>query len=121
MVCLGCCGRQVFGQCSGVLRVTTFYHGWRHAQKYRIQSQKVCLSSAGWGGGGGIHDGGQLSKNVPFRSVSAHIFETSGWNNITFGSQGDIGIIHSFSDFDLGMIPCDRELFGGGGLSRKTF
>ena len=33
----------------------------------------------------------------------AHIFETSGWNNITFGSQGDIGIIHSFSDFDLGM------------------
>ena len=66
------------------------------------------------GGGGGIHDGGQLSKNVPFRSVSAHIFETSGWNNITFGSQVDIGVTHSFSDFDLGMIPFDLELFGGG-------
>ena len=40
---------------------------------------------------------------------------TSGWNTITFGSQGDIGIIHSFSDFDLGMTPCDLELFLGGG------
>ena len=34
---------------------------------------------------------------------------------ITFGSQGDIGIIHSFSDFDLGMTPCDLEHFLGGG------
>ena len=42
--------------------------------------------------------------------------ETSGWDNITFGSQGDIGIIHSFSDFHLRMTPCDLELFGGGGL-----
>ena len=57
-----------------------------------------------------------MSKNVPFWSVLAHIFETSGWNNITFGSQGDIGIIHSlFSDFDLGMPPCDLELFLVGG------
>ena len=52
-----------------------------------------------------------MSKNVPFRSALTHIFETSGWNNITFGSQGDIGIIHSFSDFDLGMTPCDLEPF----------
>ena len=56
-----------------------------------------------------------LSKNVPFWYVPAHIFETRGWNNITFGSQGDIGIIHSFLDFDLvGMAPCDLELLGGG-------
>ena len=41
----------------------------------------------------------------------AHIFKTSGWNNITFGSQGNIGIIHSFPDFDLGMTPCDLQLF----------
>ena len=47
-----------------------------------------------------------LSNNVSFSSFLSHIFETSGWNNITFGSQGDIGIIHSFSDFDLGMTPC---------------
>ena len=59
-----------------------------------------------------------MSKNVPFWSVPAHIFETSGWNNITFGSQGDhIRIIHSFSDIDLGMVPCDIELFQGGGPS----
>ena len=52
--------------------------------------------SWGWatGGGGGrptprplatglhIQDGGKLlSKNVPFWSVLAHNFETSGWNN----------------------------------------
>ena len=69
-----------------------------------------------------IQDGGQfLSKNVPFWSVPAHIFETSEWDNITFGSQGDIGIIHSFLDFDLGMAPCDLELLRGvGGFSRKT-
>ena len=61
-----------------------------------------------------------LSKNVPFWSVPAHIFETSGRNNITFGSQGDIGIIHSFLDFDPGMAPCALELLrGGGGFSRK--
>ena len=48
---------------------------------------------------------------MPFWSVLAHIFETSGWNNITFGSQGDIEISHSFSDFDRGMAPCDLELF----------
>ena len=65
-------------------------------------------------------DGGQLlSKNVPFWSVPAHILETSGWN-ITFGSQGDIGIIHSFLDFDIGMAPCDLELLqGGGGLQQE--
>ena len=34
---------------------------------------------------------------------------------ITFGSQGDIGIIHSFSDFDLGMAPSDLELLLGVG------
>ena len=28
-----------------------------------------------------------LSKNVPFWSVPTHIFETSGWNTITFGSE----------------------------------
>ena len=47
--------------------------------------------------------------------LSYPIFETSGWNNVTFGSQGDIRIIHSFSDFDLVMTPCDLDLFGGGG------
>ena len=41
----------------------------------------------------------------------------SGWNNITFGSQSDIGIIHNFSDFDLGMTLCDLEL--GGGLQQE--
>ena len=61
-----------------------------------------------------IQDESQLlSKNVPFWSVPIHIVETSGWNNITFGSQGN-GIIHSFSDFDLGMSPCDLQLRGGG-------
>ena len=66
-----------------------------------------------------IQDGGQLlSKNVPFWSVPAHIFETSGWNNITFGAQSDIGIIHSFSDFDLGITPCDLELLGGASAGR---
>ena len=35
-----------------------------------------------------IQDGRQLlSKNVPFWSVPPHIFETNGWNTITFGSQ----------------------------------
>ena len=63
-----------------------------------------------------IQDGGQLSKNMPFWSVLAHIFETSGGNNVTFVSQGDIGIIHSFSDFDLGMTTCDLEPFLGGGV-----
>ena len=58
-----------------------------------------------------------MSKNVPFWSVLAHIFETSGWNNITFGCQGDIGIIHSSSDFDHGMTSCDLELFLGGWAS----
>ena len=66
-----------------------------------------------------------MSKNVSFWSVLAHIFETSGWNNITFGSQGDIGIIHSFPNFDLGMTPCELELYlaGGGGCSSagRTF
>ena len=55
--------------------------------------------------------------------MAAYIFETSGWNNITFGSQGiDIGIIHNFSDFDLRMTLCDLELFlgGGGVFSMKT-
>ena len=47
----------------------------------------------------------------------AHIFKTSGWNNITFGSQGDIGIIHSFSDFDHGMTSYDLELFLVGGCA----
>ena len=47
--------------------------------------------------------------------------ETSGWNNITFGSQGGIGIIHSFSDFHLRMIPCDLELFGGGASVGRPF
>ena len=56
-----------------------------------------------------------LSKNVPFWSVPAHIFETSAWNNIKFGPQGDIGIVHSFLDFDLGMAPCDLKLLRGGG------
>ena len=46
-------------------------------------------------------------------SILRHI-EYIGWNNITFGSQGDIGIIHSFSDFDPGMTPCDIELLLGG-------
>ena len=59
-----------------------------------------------------------LSKNVTFWYVLAHIFKPSaavhGWNNIIFGSQGDIGI-HSFSDFDLRMPPCDLELFLVGG------
>ena len=55
-----------------------------------------------------------LSNNVPFWSVLAYIFETSRWNNITFGSQGYIGIIRSFSDSDLGMTPRDLELFLGG-------
>ena len=64
-----------------------------------------------------IQDGDPfLSKNVPFWSVLAHIFETSGWNNIIFGSQAYIGIIHGFSDFDLGMTLCDLDLF----LGRKT-
>ena len=63
-----------------------------------------------------IEDGGQLSK-----TVLTHIVETSGWNNITFGSQGDIGIIHSFSDFDLGMTPCDLELFRGGASTGRPF
>ena len=59
-----------------------------------------------------VQDGVRLlSENVPFWSVIAHIFDTSGWNNITFGSQGNIGIIHSLLDFDLGMPPCDLELF----------
>ena len=49
------------------------------------------------------------------------IFETSGWNNITFGSQGNIGIIHSFSDFDLGMTPCDLLLGGGGASAGRPF
>ena len=63
-----------------------------------------------------------LSKNVPFWSVPAHIFETSGWNNITCGSQGDIGIIHSFSEFDLGMAPCDLEpLLGGWASAGRPF
>ena len=31
-----------------------------------------------------------------------------------FGSQGDIGIIHSFSDFDLGMTL--NFVSGGGGV-----
>ena len=61
-----------------------------------------------------------LSKNVPFWSVLAHIFETRGWNNITFGSQGDIGFIHSFSDFNFWMTPCDLELFLRGGLQQKV-
>ena len=56
-----------------------------------------------------------LPTNVPFWSVLAHIFETSGWDNITSGSQGDIGIIHCFSDFHLGMTPCDLEPFLVGG------
>ena len=35
-----------------------------------------------------IQDGRQLlPKNVPFWSVPALIFETSGWNTIIFGSQ----------------------------------
>ena len=60
-----------------------------------------------------------LAKNVPYWSVLAHIFETIGWNNVAFLSQCDIGIIHSFSVLDLGMTPCDLELFlgGGGGAS----
>ena len=67
-----------------------------------------------------------LSKNVPLWSVLAHIFETNGWNNITFGSQGDIGVIHSFSDFGLGMTPCDLGLFlvcvwGGGASAGRPF
>ena len=45
----------------------------------------------------------------------SHIFETSGWNNITFGSQCAIGIIHSFSEFDVGMAPSDLERLRGGG------
>ena len=68
-----------------------------------------------------------LSKNVSFWPALSHIFETSGWNNITFGSQGDIGIIHSFSDLgmtpcdlDLGITPCDLELFLGGGASAES-
>ena len=61
-----------------------------------------------------------LSKNVPFRSVLAHIFETSEWNNITFRSQGDIGITHSVSDFDFGMTPYDLELFLGGWASAES-
>ena len=69
-----------------------------------------------------IHDGGQLlSKNVPFWSVLAHIFETTGWDNITFESQGHIGIIHSFLDFDLRMTPCDLELFRGGASAGRPF
>ena len=52
-------------------------------------------------------------------SPIAHIFGTSGWNNIAFGSQGDIEIIHSFPNFDLGMTPCDFELFLGGGLQQE--
>ena len=44
--------------------------------------------------------------------TAAHIFE-SGWNNITFESQGDIGIMHSYSDFDLRMTLCDLEFFLG--------
>ena len=48
-------------------------------------------------------------------------FETVGSNNITIGSPGDIGTIHTFSDFDLWMTPCDLERFlGGGGFSRTT-
>ena len=58
-----------------------------------------------------------LSVCMPFWSVLAHIFETSGWNNITFGSQCHIRIINSFSEFNL----CDLDFFlGGGGSSRET-
>ena len=54
--------------------------------------------------------------------MAAHIFETNGWNNITFWSKGidigNFGIIHnSFSDFDLRMTMCDLELFLGDGWS----
>ena len=62
-----------------------------------------------------------LSKNVPFWFVPAHIFETSGWNNITFGSQGDIGIIHSFSDFDLRMTRVTLNLSWGAASTGSPF
>ena len=53
-------------------------------------------------------------------SVLAHILVISGWNNITFGSQGDIGIIHTFTDFDHGMTTWGLERFlGGGGLQQE--
>ena len=54
-------------------------------------------------------------------SLSLYISEPSGWNHITFGSQGDIGIIHSLLDFDLGMAPCDLELPGGGASAGRPF
>ena len=60
-------------------------------------------------------------SDVPFVPAIAHIFEICRWNNITFGSQGDTGLIHRFLDFDLGMTPCVLDLFLGGlGFSRKT-
>ena len=52
---------------------------------------------------------------MPFWSTPAHIFETSGWNNIIFGSQGDIGITHNFLDVDLGVTLYELELLPGGG------
>ena len=55
-----------------------------------------------------IQDDCQLSENVPFWSVPAHIVETSGWNNIIFGSYGDIG-----------MAPCDLELLRGWGTLQQ--
>ena len=42
-----------------------------------------------------------LSKNVPFWSVLAHIFETSGWSNVTFG-WASAGRPFSFSLKTLG-------------------
>ena len=36
-------------------------------------------------------------------------------HKITFGPQGETGIIHSFSEFR--MAPCDLDLFLGGGPS----
>ena len=40
-------------------------------------------------------------------SATAHNSETSGWNCIKFGSQGDIEVLHSFSHFDIGITPRD--------------
>ena len=66
---------------------------------------------------------GQLSKNVPLLSVMAHNSETSGWNCIKFGSQGDIEILYRFSHFDLGFTSRDfyvtLTLFGVNGRYPK--
>ena len=52
---------------------------------------------------------------------SLHIFETSGWDNITFGSQGDIGIIHIYIVSQTLTLGWPRLTFnillGGGGAS----